>query len=197
MTIPHLLQGLAAGLNIGADFTVGIGSAGLLASPNPFGGSFDLNQLDQHNFPIEHDSSLSRQDAYFGNDYSFNDTIWNTTRNYYKGMPFTSIPVAAKIRNARFNDSLARNPTFTFGFREFILAYGETALYLQTMGSSTDNGVANFNYVRELFEKERLPFDQGWRPSPTPITLTSLGQMILQLYQANPGNVPEGQKIAA
>lgn len=197
MTIPHLLQGLSAGLNMGPDFTVAIGAAGLLASPNPFGGSFDLNQLDQHNFPIEHDSSLSRQDAYFGNDYSFNQTIWNTTVNYYRGSPYTSIPVAAKIRNARYNDSLARNPTYTFGFREFVFAYGETAIYLQTMNSSTDNGVANFNYVRTLFEQEKLPFAQGWRPSPSPITLNSLGQMVLQLYQANPGRVPEGKTIAA
>lgn len=197
MTIPHLLQGLAAGLNMGADFTVAIGGAGLLASPNPLGGSFDLNQLDQHNFPIEHDSSLSRQDAYFGNDYSFNQTIWDTTVNAYKGMTYTSIPVAAKIRNARYNNSLATNPTYTFGLREFIFAYGETAIYLQTMGSSTDNGVANFDYVRTLFEEEKLPFAQGWRPSPTPITLTSLGAMVLQLYNANPGKVPEGATIAA
>lgn len=53
MTIPHLLQGLSAGLNMGPDFTVAVGGAGLLASPDPLAGSFDLNQLDKHNFPIE------------------------------------------------------------------------------------------------------------------------------------------------
>jgi hypothetical protein len=52
LTIPHLLKGLSAGLNIGPDFTTVIGALGLLSSPNPLGGAFDLNDLDQHNFPI-------------------------------------------------------------------------------------------------------------------------------------------------
>ena len=35
---------------MGADFTIAVGGAGLLSSPNPLGGSFDLNDLDMHNF---------------------------------------------------------------------------------------------------------------------------------------------------
>lgn len=50
MTLPHLLEGLAAGLNMGPDFTVLIGGAGLLSSPDPLSGAFDLNHLNQHNF---------------------------------------------------------------------------------------------------------------------------------------------------
>ncbi|KAK3630574.1 hypothetical protein LTR56_017372 [Elasticomyces elasticus] len=197
MTIPHLLEGLAAGMNIGADFTTAIGAAGLLSSPNPLGGSFDLDDLDMHNFPIEHDASLSRQDAYFGNDYSFYDPNWQQVLAAYKGKTKTDIPTAAKAKYNRVNDSMTRNPEFTYGLREFILSYGETALYLQTMGSATSNGVANLNYVRELFEKERLPYDLGWRVSPTPITLTSLGQQILALYASGPQPVPEGAKVTA
>jgi len=55
MTIPHLLKGLAAGMNVGADFTVAIAGAGLLSSPNPLGGAFDLNDLDEHNFVSHND----------------------------------------------------------------------------------------------------------------------------------------------
>lgn len=53
LTIPALIAGLQAGMNVGADFTTAIGAAGLLSSPMPLLGSFDLNDLDQHNFPIE------------------------------------------------------------------------------------------------------------------------------------------------
>ena len=35
MTIPHLIDGLAAGLNVGADFATAIGGVGLLSSPVP------------------------------------------------------------------------------------------------------------------------------------------------------------------
>lgn len=115
MTLPHLVEGLAAGLNMGADFTIAIGGAGLLSSPNPLGGAFDLNDLDQHDFPIEHDASLSRQDAYFGNDYSFYDPNWQMVLNYYENMTDTSIPVASKAKYARVEDSMAKNPTFTYG----------------------------------------------------------------------------------
>jgi hypothetical protein len=52
LTIPHLIKGLSSGLNIGADFTTVIGAVGLLSSPDPLGLSFNLNDLDQHNFPI-------------------------------------------------------------------------------------------------------------------------------------------------
>ncbi|TKA81678.1 hypothetical protein B0A55_01340 [Friedmanniomyces simplex] len=197
MTIPHLITGLAAGLNMGADFTIAIGGAGLLSSPNPLGGAFDLNDLDMHNFPIEHDASLSRQDAYFGDDYDFYSPNWNQVLAFYKGKTQTDISTASHAKYARVNDSMARNPTFTYGLREFVLSYGETALYLQTMGSPSANGVANVNYVRSLFEEERLPYDLGWRPSAEPITLLSLGQQVLQLYTAGPEPVPEAQTVTA
>src|SRR4051794_35940400 len=61
LTIPILIDGLKRGLNVGADFSTVIGGAGLMSVPgNPLATSFDLNNLDEHNFPIEHDASLSR-----------------------------------------------------------------------------------------------------------------------------------------
>jgi hypothetical protein len=197
LSLPHLLKGLAAGLNMGADFTVAIGGAGLLSSPNPLGGAFDLNDLDMHNFPIEHDGSLSRQDAYFGNNYSFYQPNWDMVLSYYSGKEYTDIPTASQAKYARVNDSQTRNPTFTYGFREFIFSYGETAIYLQTMSSASSNGVAKVEYVRSLFEEERLPYDLGWRVTPEPITLASLGEQVFQLYTASPEPVPEGEKVFA
>lgn len=197
MTIPGLLVGLAEGMNMGADFTVAIGGAGLLSSPNPFGGSFDLNDLDQHNFPIEHDASLSRGDAYFGNDYSFNQTDFNQVLSYYKGMTETDILTSSKARYARVQNSNETNPDFTYGFREFIFSYGESAIYLQTMSSPLSNGVAKIDYIKSLFENETLPYELGWRPSAVPITLVSLGAQVLQLFDALPTAIPEGESITA
>ncbi|KAK5125344.1 hypothetical protein LTR85_000453 [Meristemomyces frigidus] len=196
MTIPHLLVGLAQGMNIGADFTIAIGGAGLLSSPNPLAGSFDLNDLDEHNFPIEHDASLSRQDAYFGNDYSFYNPNWQMVLSHYAGKTQTDIPTASAAKYSRVNNSMQINPTFTYGLREFILSYGETALYLQTM-SDPVSGVANIDYIRSMFEQEKLPYALGWRPSTSPITLPSLGNMVFELYTANPAAAPEGAKVTA
>lgn len=194
MTIPHLIDGLAAGLNVGADFATAIGGVGLLSSPNPLGGSFDLNDLDQHNFPIEHDASLSRQDAYFGNDYSFYQPNFDQVLAHFAGSKTTNISSASLAKYSRVQDSRARDPTFTYGLREFVLSYGETALYLQTM-SDPVSGVARVDFIREFFEKERLPVDLGWRPSAQQVNLATLGTMIVELYLANPQAVPEGAAI--
>jgi len=101
MTIPILIKGLKEGMNVGVDFATVIGGAGILSVPNsPLATSFDLDDLDRHNFPIEHDASLSRADFYLnnGDDYSFNQTIFDTVLKYYEGMTETSIPVASAAK---------------------------------------------------------------------------------------------------
>ncbi|KAF1355733.1 hypothetical protein EJ07DRAFT_158354 [Lizonia empirigonia] len=195
-TIPVLIKGLAEGLNVGADFTTAIGGAGLLASPNPLGGSFDLDDLNMHNFPIEHDASMSRQDAALGNDQPFYDPNWQQYITFFNGKSVTDVPTASKAKFTRYNDSLTKNPDFTYGAREAVLSYGENALYLQTMGDPV-SGSVKIDYVRSLFEKEQLPYNLGWRPSKTPITLVSLGAMVVELYASGPQPLPEGAKILA
>lgn len=196
MTIPHLIKGLAEGMNMGADFTVAIGGAGLLSSPNPLGGSFDLSDLNQHNFPIEHDASMSRQDAALGNDQPFYDPNWQQYIRFFDGKTTTDVPTASKAKFARYNDSLTRNPDFTYGLREAVFSYGENAIYLQAM-SDPISGKARVDYIRSLFEEEKLPYALGWRPSKAPITLASLGVMVTELYAVSPEPLPEGTKIVA
>jgi hypothetical protein len=196
MTIPHLIKGLAEGLNMGADFTVAIGGAGLLASPNPLGGAFDLSDLNMHNFPIEHDASMSRQDAALGNDQPFYNPNWQQYITFFDGKATTDIPTAARAKFARYTDSLTKNKQFTYGLREAVFSYGENAIYLQAM-SDPVSGNAKVSYVKSLFEQEKLPFDLGWRPSKSPITLASLGIMVAELYATSPEPIPEGAKILA
>jgi hypothetical protein len=195
MTIPHLIKGLAEGLNMGADFTVAIGGAGLLSSPFPLAGSFDLDDLNMHNFPIEHDASMSRQDAALGNPQPFYNPNWQQYISFFKGKATTDVPTAAKAKFARYQDSLTKNKQFEYGIREAIFSYGENAIYLQAM-SDPVSGKAKVEYVKTLFEQEKLPYSQGWRPSPAPITLASLGVMVAELYGTSPEPIPEGLKDA-
>ncbi|GAB7363253.1 hypothetical protein MBLNU230_g3535t1 [Neophaeotheca triangularis] len=194
MTLPILYKGLKDGLNMGDDFTTAIGGAGLLSNDLPTDGFFDLNMLDQHNFPIEHDASLSRQDANLGDNSDFNQQIWDMILAAYEGMDKTSIPVASHAMYKRYQDSLARNPKFVYGPREFTFRYGETAIYLSTMGDPV-TGVAPLEYVRVLFEEERLPYAEGWRPTKAPTTLPSLAAMVLELFANSPEPLPEGLSV--
>jgi hypothetical protein len=93
ITIPTLITALNDGVNVGADFATAIGGAGLLSVPgNLLATSFDLNNLDEHNFPIEHDASLIREDYYVnGNNYSYNQIVFDEVLKFYDGMNETSI----------------------------------------------------------------------------------------------------------
>ncbi|KAI6894501.1 hypothetical protein KC318_g10705 [Hortaea werneckii] len=197
MTLPILIKGLKAGMNMAPDFTIAIGGVGLLSSDSPdTARSFDLNDLDQHNFPIEHDASLSRQDAYFGNDYSFYQPNWDMVLKYYQGKTKTDIETASHAQRNRVANSRAINPEVVYGPREFVLANGETALYLQTMADPF-SGRARLDYVKMLFEQEKLPYELGWRPSTVPISLLTLGQMVLELSAAAPDPVGEAANVTA
>merc|ERR1712072_1026146 len=178
MTLPILIKGLKAGMNMAPDFTIAIGGVGLLSSDFPdTARSFDLSDLDQHNFPIEHDASLSRQDAYFGNDYSFYQPNWDMVLKYYQGKTFTDIKTASQAQRNRVANSRAINPEVVYGPREFVLA--------------------KLDYVRMLFEQEKLPYELGWRPSTVPISLLTLGQMVLQLSAAAPDPLGEAANVTA
>ncbi|KAF8856471.1 hypothetical protein BDZ45DRAFT_745377 [Acephala macrosclerotiorum] len=74
---------------------------------------------------------------------------------------------------------------------QFIFSYGEAVIYLSTMGDPT-TGVVLIEYVGSLFEEERLPYEEGWRPTAEPTTLGSLAAMIFELNIANGEELPEG-----
>ena len=57
------------------------------------------------------------------------------------------------------------------------------------------SGHAKVDYIKEWFREEKLPYDIGWRPSPAPITLPSLGAMVFELFNENPEEIPEGFTI--
>lgn len=157
ITIPILSKALKDGLNTGADFSIAIGGAGILSVPNdPLAQSFDLADLSRHNFPIEHDASLSRADYYLDNNdnYSFNETIFNKVLSFFQRMVHTTIPVAAKAKYARVSEERARDSHFTYTPQQFVLSYGETALYLSVMGDPV-TGIAPLEYVRIFFGEFR------------------------------------------
>jgi len=197
MTVPILIKGLGDGMNVGADFAAVIGALGVTSAPNdPLGDSFDLNDLSYHNFPIEHDASLSRADFYLnnGDNYSFNQSIFDTVLRYYDGMQNTSIPVAAKARYNRVQTEQARDSKIVYDPQQFILSYGETSLYISVLGDPI-TGVAPVDWVKIFFEQERLPYAEGWRPTASQTNLLTLGTMILELNAATGELLPEGLEI--
>lgn len=81
---------------------------------NPTGNvtnTFSLTDLSRHDI-LEHDASLSRQDAFFGDNAAFNATVFAETQA--KWQDTIDVPQAAAARFARVQTSNATNPTFGF-----------------------------------------------------------------------------------
>ncbi|KAK3899268.1 Chloroperoxidase [Staphylotrichum tortipilum] len=129
---------------------------------NPVANSttFSLNDLGNHNI-LEHDASLSRSDAYFGNVLTFNQSVFDETKSYWKGKTVT-IEMAARARLARIKTSKATNPTYSMSELGDAFTYGESAAYVVVFGDKT-TGTVKRSWVEWLFEHEQLPQHLGWR----------------------------------
>lgn len=91
---------------------------------------------------IEHDASVSRSDHYFGDNHSFNGTLFNQTlAQSNPGVDYYNATSAGLVMKARLEDSIARNPDVISTSKEFILRTGESGFYLSVMGNAT-TGVA-------------------------------------------------------
>ncbi|KAK4701101.1 hypothetical protein P7C70_g5137, partial [Phenoliferia sp. Uapishka_3] len=172
------------GLNVGADFALAIGGFGFDTKPT-LSTTLDLDNLDKHGV-IEHDASLSRQDFHLGNNALFNQTLFDVVLGQLPaGATNFDFASAAAGRWQRVVDSKAKDPSFVYTPKELVLSYGETALYLSVLGSPISGG-APVSYVKTFFESERLPYDEGWRPTTVETNLATLGLMVAQLQMASP-----------
>ena len=152
LTIPMLQKALGDTYNVGLDVSTIFGLGGLFASPHFVGGSFNLSDVDRHNW-IEHDVSLSRADVEVSGDaVSFRPDIWRKVVASYEGAKMTSVETAARARMRRADVATSDNPRIVYGAKEKLLSYGETALYLSAMGG-VKTGVVPVEWVDIWFCK--------------------------------------------
>ncbi|OGM49746.1 hypothetical protein ABOM_001808 [Aspergillus bombycis] len=156
-------------------------AAALKTNLTPNATTFSLNDLDHHNI-IEHDGSLSRGDFYFGDNHSFNQTLFDQAKSYWT-QPLIDLHSGARARLARINTSKATNPTFDLSGSRLRFSYAQTATYILVFGDKV-SATANTSWIEYLFEKERLPVELGWERRETLITTTDLDNMIERFMEA-------------
>lgn len=126
---------------------------GLLTSPHgPNATTWSLDDLGVHNI-LEHDGSLSRSDAYFGNPLTFNQSVFDETKGYWGEGEVVDVGMAAEARAGRIRESRRVNPSFALSElgREF--AFGESVAYVVFLGGrrGREEGVANRTWVEWFF----------------------------------------------
>lgn len=174
--IATLITAAYTGFSLAEAATQVVGSKAFEASTTGDSTTFNLADLAQHDPQvIEHDGSMTREDANSGDQNTFSDAAWQRTLTNWGDNETITFAVAAAERTARFTYGAANNPEFnaTFANTGSLLEY---ALILSAFGSVTD-GDGNATFIKYLFEEERLPISLGWQPPTTNITVASAQTM--------------------
>lgn len=94
------------------------------------------NSSVRHN-SIEHDASLSRGDFAFGDNFSFNETLFQALVNTNPDVNFYNATAAGEAQRVRLLHSQSVNPTLINTRKEFSIRSRESALYISVMGNVT------------------------------------------------------------
>jgi hypothetical protein len=135
ITKENAIAGLGSGLNFNATLAAVMWEQAIIANPEPNATFFTLEMLNVHNV-LEHDASLSRTDAAFGNNHVFNQTVFDTSKAWWTDETVTAKQLAhSKIYRQLVSRASNDNYTFSASTEEFslgevaapIIAFGDTS----------------------------------------------------------------------
>ncbi|TEB20273.1 aromatic peroxygenase precursor [Coprinellus micaceus] len=170
---------------------ISIGSKAPRTGPD-FHGAVPAGGLNTPGFGVEGDASLLRGDAYFGDNHSFNQTLWDEFVDYsnHFGGGYYNLTVAAELRHRAIQRSIATNPNFTFVAPRYFTAYAESALIIGAFldGRNTDaERKIPMDVALGFFRDSRMPADFHRAAKPTG------NDGVVEIFSAHPispgGNV--------
>ncbi|KAI2631461.1 Cloroperoxidase [Hypomontagnella submonticulosa] len=171
------INALASALNFNTSLGALMFQMAIVANPEPNATFFTLDQLNVHNV-LEHDASLSRSDAFFGNNHVFNETIFEETTAYWTASVLDA-NMLANSKLARQLNSKAFNPNYTFTATVESFSLGEVSAPIVAFGD-LQAATVNRTLVEYFFENERFPTELGWSTRTEVVSIDD----ILRLTQA-------------
>ncbi|KAL4901180.1 hypothetical protein BDW74DRAFT_86668 [Aspergillus multicolor] len=176
-------EGLADGLVQSINFSQELADSmfDLILSMDPSATDFDLDMLNAHNVG-EHDASLSRLDAYFGNNHAFNPSVFAQSTSYWTQSTVTA-QMLANSKVARQIHSKAFNPTYTYPESVETTSHTETGFPILAFGDIEKGTVAKA-VVEYWFQNERLPTEAGWTVREEPVTAQQMGAVSQMIADA-------------
>ncbi|KAK2626466.1 hypothetical protein QTJ16_003641 [Diplocarpon rosae] len=168
LTKEVVVNGLSQGLNFDPALATIMWEQAVFVNPEPNATYFTLDQLNPHNV-LEHDASLSRSDAYYGNNHVFNQTVFDTVKPLWTEEVLTA-EMLANSRVYRQIVSKATNPEYSFSPTVENFSLGELAAPILVFGDS-EAGTTKRDQVIYFIENERLPYELGFVKQASPITL--------------------------
>lgn len=180
------------------DIAVFLSALGLLSGGDPITGKYSIGGqdsrvpntvgpaygIDRHGL-FELDASISRGDAYFGDNHSLNLTRWDklvSDANTYGDGLFS---IEALKRNAAdaVDESRNTNPEFAFG-GDFAVIYATRALLARPLPNGTNPDVPDYKNVAPFYLDESFP--ENWYRIPNSYSLVDLVADIGSLFLFKP-----------
>lgn len=155
----------------------------LSVSTTGYSDTFNLDDLARPG--ADRDGDLSRADIYFGDNISFNQTIWSSVMQHWPDATVT-FSQAAEARAARLRDAAAENPGFTQPEAAVSGSCTQLAGVLCAFGGSAADGGARRDWINASFVEERLPYELGWATSAEVFTAADFEGVIAGLRAATP-----------
>jgi len=198
LTKALIVQALTSSINLDPGIASAFASYAITTNPDHGADFFDLDHVSKHG-AIEHDVSLSRQDYDLGGDNTeFDKNVWNTTVAAYGDAQETTFETASHVRVKRFlackAAHMAAKTQLGFGIKECFFSYGETALILGTLGGK-ETGKVPIDWIKIIFEQERLPYKEGWRRIEKPLTQSDMNYIIFKLFEFNEAKTIEANEV--
>ncbi|KAG4437127.1 hypothetical protein IFR05_007389 [Cadophora sp. M221] len=182
ITKENAVFAMKTALNFDETFAEEFFAHGMKANPEPNGKFFTLNMLNQHNV-LEHDASLSRQDAFFGDVQPFNQTIFDQTKQFWTADTLTLAMVASSM-SARQLEMRSFNPEFVFTKTSQGVTFGEMAAPFLVFGD-IPSGTVRKDFVVSWIENEKLPSELGWVKVAVEISKEDVQDMSARIANAS------------
>ncbi|KIJ46203.1 hypothetical protein M422DRAFT_250242 [Sphaerobolus stellatus SS14] len=162
-----------------------IGQKTPLTGPDPPAPAI-VGGLNTHG-TFEGDAGLTRADFFFGDNHSFNQTLFNEFvefSNKFGGGVYNQT-VAAEYRFFRIQQSTAENPTFTFVTPRFVTAYRESVFpFIFFVDGRKADGQLSMKDAFGFFNESRMP--DGFHRADGSKTADLVGNASDAIFAAHP-----------
>ncbi|KAF8504021.1 Chloroperoxidase [Gautieria morchelliformis] len=162
-----------------------IGGKSPLTGPDPPSPAI-VGGLDTHAV-FEGDASMTRGDAFFGDNHSFNETQFDEFASFSQrfGAGKYNMTVAAEFRFQRIQESIATNPNFSFISPRYFTAYAESAFpLLYFVDGRVEDGQLDMDAARSFFQDGRFP--EGFFRANRSMGFAEVGQGMLEVFAPHP-----------
>ncbi|KAF2137435.1 uncharacterized protein K452DRAFT_353555 [Aplosporella prunicola CBS 121167] len=189
ITKANAVHALSSALNFNESLAAFMWEQAVFINPEPNATYFTLDMLNKHNV-LEHDASLSRADAYFGNNHRFNKTVFDWTKQFWTA-PTLTAQMLANSKLARQVFSRAFNPTYSFTESNEQFSVGEVSAPIVAYGDLHAFTVDR-DFVEYWIENERFPTELGWKVRDEVVGIMDILRLSKAITDA--GNLITGEK---